>query len=101
MHFLGQAHVLDEELRLARADGFAVLGVGVGERLVACCLPRLCEQDERRRVGGLEREREVEQDKRVWVEVNQQLEAVEYDPERDENRLADEVLGRAEKTGYR
>jgi hypothetical protein len=47
---------------------FSVLCIGVGVGLVAVCLPGLGEQDERGRVGRLEAECEVEQNKRVEVE---------------------------------
>ena len=45
----------------------AMLGVGLGERLVTIGLTGLCQQDERSGVGRLEGESEVEQNERVDV----------------------------------
>ena len=63
------------ELRVPLVDHVAV-------HLVAVGLARLREQDQRRGVGGLRREDEVEQDERVRVPVVDQRHRVEDDPER-------------------
>src|SRR2546422_5843049 len=74
-------------------------GVGIGVSLVAVDLTRLREQDQRRGVSGLSREGEVEQDERVLVEVDEDLEGVEDDPDDDDDALAEDVLRRPEETG--
>ena len=50
-------------------EGFPMLCVGIGVRLVAVCLSCLCKQDEWGSIGGLETESEIEQDKRVDIEL--------------------------------
>jgi hypothetical protein len=67
--------------------------------LVAVCLAGLGEEDQRRRVGGLEREREVEKDERVRIPAPRERERVEDHPRDDDDRLPDDVLRRAEETG--
>ena len=76
---LGQRRVLVEQpvqqldsfarqllpIEALRRDGLPVLGVGLGMRLVAIRLPGLGEQDQRGGIGGLEAERQVEQDERI------------------------------------
>ena len=80
---LGQRCVLlkhvDEEARLLLhlrltllvdlMQFLAVLGVGDAVRLVAVGLARLGEQDQRRRIGRLSRECEIEEDERIDVEL--------------------------------
>jgi len=65
--------------------------------LVAIGLPCLGEQDQRRRVGGLGRERKVEQDERVRIPLEGDRQRVERDPDQDDDRLAEDVLRRAEE----
>ena len=52
-------------------DRLPVPRISIGERLVPICLPRLREQDQRRRVRRLEAEREVQEDKRIEIEPRQ------------------------------
>src|SRR5207237_6772531 len=75
-----------------------VLGVRLRVDLVAVGLAGLREQDQRRRICRLGREREVEEDERVLVEVNEDRVAVEDDPEDDDERLGRDVLRRPEET---
>src|SRR5207244_5205915 len=77
----------------------AVLRVRLGQHLVPVGLARLREQDQRRSVGGLRREREVEQDERVLVEVDEDRVPVEDDPENDEACLGGDVSRRPEDPG--
>src|SRR4051794_31255341 len=66
--------------------------------LVAVRLTGLREENQRSGVGGLRGEGEVQQDERVRVErLEQELAGVQRDPERDEDRLADDEPGRAEE----
>jgi len=71
-------------------DQVAVLLVAVG-------LTRLREQDQRRRVRGLRREDEVQEDERFRVPVVDERDRVERDPQRDDDRLADDVARRPEE----
>jgi hypothetical protein len=70
---------------------------GRGPLLVAVGLARRREQDQRRRVGGLEREGEVEEDERVRIPLQADPDRVQDDPDDDDDRLADDVLGGAEE----
>ena len=72
-------------------------GVGIGVRLVAIGLPRLRQQDQRCGVRGLQAEREIQEDERVEVEVDQP-DHVRQDPHADEDRLPDEEGRRPEET---
>src|SRR6185295_6594353 len=56
------------------------------------------QQDEGRRVGRLEAERQVEEDERVAVEMEEAPD-VEDDPDSDNHALCDEKSRRAEETG--
>jgi hypothetical protein len=60
-------------------------------------LSGLREQDQRRCIGRLSGEREVEQDERVRVPAEAEGERVERDPSHNDERLADDVLRRAEE----
>lgn len=51
-------------------EGLAVLGIGIGVGFVAVGLTGLREQDQRRGIGGLETEREIEQDEGIQVECD-------------------------------
>jgi hypothetical protein len=75
---------------------FAVLRVRLGEDLLPVRLPRLGEQDERRRVRGLQAEGEVEQDEGVDVEVRHPG-GVAHHPDRHHDRLADQERRRTEE----
>ena len=84
-----------------------VLGVGERARVhlavaldlgaVAVGLAVLREQDQRRRVRGLRREREVQQDERIRVPAQRPGAGVERDPQEDEDRLRGEVAAGAEE----
>ena len=69
----------------------------VAVELVAIRLTRLREQDQRRGVRGLRREDQVEQDEGSGVPVPHERGRVQCDPERDDNRLPDDVPRRAEE----
>jgi hypothetical protein len=99
LDLLGQPAVGLEQLRLTMRDVFAVPCVGLGAGLVAVGLPRLREQDQRRGVGGLGREREVQQDERVRVPAQRDRGRVDRDPRDDEDGLPEDVVRRPEETG--
>jgi hypothetical protein len=82
-------------------QGLPVFGVCVGVHLVALRLARLRQEDQWRRVRGLRRERQVEQDERVLVEVDEDLESVEHDLRHHHDGLRDDVPGRTEETSDR
>ena len=56
-------------------------------------LPVLRQQDQRRGVGGLGGERQVEQDERVGVPAQSDGEDVQRDPDDDDDRLDEEAGG--------
>src|SRR5437667_201149 len=60
-------------------------------------LARLRQQDKRRRVGGLRRKGEVEEDERVRIPVRHDRDGVERDPGDDDERLPDNVSRRSEE----
>ena len=68
------------------------LGEAPGVVLVAVGLARLGEQDQWRRVRGLRRERQVQQDERVRVPAQAERDGVDDDPGRDEHGLPDDEL---------
>ncbi len=87
-------------LRLRRALEPAVaLLDSVGVELVAVSLPRLGEEDQRRRIGGLEREEQVQGDERIDVpgEPEMQLGRVHHHPRDDGDGLPEDVLRRTEE----
>ena len=65
--------------------------------LVPLGLARLGQQDQRRRIGRLGREGEIQKDERIRVPVLDQRNRVECDPEDDGDRLSDDVLRRPEE----
>lgn len=74
---LGELGVLVKELehlpRLLMSglrDRFPVLAVSFRDGLVAICLASLRQQDQRRGVGGLQTEREIEEDEGNWSPPN-------------------------------
>jgi hypothetical protein len=81
-------------------DVLAMLGVRVGVCLVAIGLPRLGKQDQRRGVGGLQAEGQVEQDERVEIEADE-TDGVGEDPGANDQRLADQKLRRTEEARER
>jgi len=76
--------LLSLEARLG--ERFPVLRVRVREGLVAVGLPGLSEQDERRCVGGLQAEGEVQEDEGVDVEAGE-TDGIDGDPEGHHDRL--------------
>jgi hypothetical protein len=92
-----QLAILLQQRELGLTQLLAVAGIRLRERLVALRLTGLRQQDQRRRVGRLHREQQIQQDVRVRVEVDEQFVAVEEDPGDHQQRLADEVLGGAEE----
>src|SRR6516164_2328815 len=75
-----------------------VLRVGKAVGLVAVGLAGLSEQDQRRRISGLEREREIEQDERIDVELCP-TGHVNHDPEADNDGLGDKEGRSTEEAG--
>src|SRR5207247_4528306 len=90
LHPLGQLLVLFRQLGVRRQQRLELVGLALdrlhaglalaccllavllpllGRDLVAIRLPRLREQDQRRGIGGLRREREVEEDEGIGVPV--------------------------------
>src|SRR5262245_14372163 len=67
-------------LRACGSEGLAVLDVGFGVDLIAVGLPRLRQQDERRRIGRLRAEGQVQQNKRIQVKLRHSSH-VEGDPD--------------------
>ena len=93
---LGQGLVLDQHLRLTGLELGDALGLGLAvglqgfvAHLVAVGLTCLSQQDQRRGVGGLQREGEVQRDERVLVPGDRvgDGQRVEQDPEDDDARL--------------
>src|SRR5208282_4531337 len=72
--------------------------VGARIHLIAVGLASLGEQDQRRRIGRLQRKGEVEQDERIDVELRP-ARHIDPDPYADDDRLADEKGRRAEEAG--
>ena len=75
-----------------------MLGVGEARHLVAVGLTGLRQQNQRRGIGGLGREGEVEQNERIDVELGP-AGGVDPDPQRDDKRLRDQECRRAEEAG--
>jgi hypothetical protein len=78
-----------------RSQFFTMAGVGFGVGLVTIGLPGLGQQDQRRRIGCLQAEGEVEQNERIQIEAGK-AHAVGEDPERDDECLGDQEMGRTE-----
>src|SRR5437764_1034055 len=95
---LRQLGVLAKQLGLRIRQLLAVPRRRLLVGLVTVGLPRLCEQDQRRRVRGLGREREVEQDERIRIPVCYESHGVDRDPDDDDDRLPDDVLRCPEET---
>ena len=75
-----------------------MLGVGEARHLVAVGLTGLRQQNQRRGIGGLGREGEIEQNEGVDVELGP-ADGVDQDPQRDDDRLRDQERRRAEEAG--
>ena len=81
-------------------DRLAMGGVRFRIRFITIRLAGLREQDERRGVGGLQTEGEIEKDERVDIETDG-ARGVQNDPGGDDDGLGDEESRRAEKAGER
>src|SRR4051794_9967577 len=90
---------LDRRLALLHTTReFLVVGLGpLAGLLVPFRLAGLCEQDQRSRIGGLGREREVQEDERVRVPAQADGDRVDRDPQSNHDCLGDDVLRRAEE----
>ena len=75
---------------------FAMLRVGEARHLVAVGLTGLRQQDQRRGIGGLGREGEIEQNEGIDVELGP-ARGVDPDPQRDDEGLRDKEGRRAEE----
>ena len=83
-----------------RRERFAMLGVGVGVRLVPIGLARLCQQNERSGVGSLQTEREVKENE--WINVKMRdADDVQNNPNCDDDGLRNQEDRRAEEAGER
>ena len=92
--FGGQGHALF----VRRGEVFPMLRVGIGMGLVAVRLPGLRQQNEGRGIGGLETEREIEEDEGINVELGE-AENIQADPDDDDGRLPHQKKRGAKKTG--
>ena len=81
--------------RIDAARGAVLLGL----HAVAVGLPVLGQQDQRRGVGGLGGERQVEQDERVGVPAQLDRDHVQRDPDDHDDRLDGEEAAGAEEPG--
>jgi len=79
-------------------DGFAMLRIGVSMRFVAVGLAGLREEDERRGIGRLQTEREVEEDKGIDIEMDD-ADDVKNNPNRHDEGLPNKEDGRAKEAG--
>jgi hypothetical protein len=66
--------------------------------LIAIRLTRLCEQNERRGIGSLKTEGEIQEDERIEIEFENTGD-VQSDPQKDHQRLSHEKERRSKKTG--
>ena len=80
--------------------GFTVLGIGIGLHLVPVRLSCLGKQDERRGIGGLKTEGEIEQDKRINIESGESC-SIDPNPKGNHYRLGDKKNRGSEKSGKR
>jgi hypothetical protein len=90
-------HLPREELRVGERAGVHP-AVTLGLSALAIGLAVLRQQDQGRRVRGLGREREVEQDERIRVPAQRYRGDIEDDPNDDEAGLKCELTTRTEKT---
>src|SRR5581483_5552267 len=89
---LGQLGILLEQHQRILSQLLTVLGIRVGPHLVTLRLAGLGQQDERRRIRGLQAERQVEQDERIGIEADEEREAIANDPEDHQHSLTDQIL---------
>jgi hypothetical protein len=83
-------------LGIGLCQRFTVLRIGIGLRLVAGGLTGLCQQNQRRGVGRLQAESEVQQDERVNVEGGH-AKHVQADPQQHNQSLRAEKHRRTEE----
>ena len=76
-------------------ERFAMLSISVGVGLVAIGLPRLCQQDHGGGISRLKAEREVQEDERLHIKM-ENPECVQKDPHCDGQGLSHEDNRRAE-----
>src|SRR5262249_37824659 len=79
--------------------GVALIGEVRGH-LVPLGLARLSEEDQRRGIRSLGGERKVQEDERVRIPMPHDGDGVDDDPDDNDDRLADDVLRRAEEPRY-
>ena len=89
------------EVALALDVGVVVLLDGGIAELVAVGLAGLGEEDQRRRVGRLGREREVQQDERIRIPSEADRGGVDRDPQDDQDGLSDDEPGVPKKRAKR
>ena len=79
-------------------EGLPVLRIRFRMRFVTIRLSRLRKKNEGRGVSGLETERQVQKDERVYVEMRK-AGGIDPDPRRYDDGLRDQENGSSEKTG--
>jgi hypothetical protein len=102
-HFQKQARLLNRHrlpLLAGAVEIFPVLGVGQGMGFVPVGLACLGQKDERRCVGRLQAEGQIEKYERVDVE-REDSKRIHENPDGDHDRLADQKYRRPEKTRER
>jgi len=73
------------------------LVVMLGALAIDILLPILAHHDERRRIGGLKRERQIKQDERIGIPLLDVGRDVESDPEKQDKALDDDEVPRAHR----
>src|SRR5207245_5168286 len=117
-HLLGELLVLSRQIRIGCEQLLELVRLGLQRRdpcggvalhvivpllgrhrgdFVPLGLPSLREEDQRRRVGGLRGEGEIQQDEWIRIPVGADRDGVERDPDDHDDRLPDDVLRRAEE----
>src|SRR5258708_5780687 len=75
-----------------------MLGIGDGVHLIPVSLSRLRQENEWRRISGLQAECQIEQDEGIYVEIGE-AEDVDGDPDGHEDALANQKDRRSKKAG--
>ena len=88
----------DLSFRAFGGEGFPMPRIRIRVGLVAIGLPRLREQDQRRRVGGLKTERQVQENEGVEVKFDNPRN-IQTDPDHNKKRLRDEEERGAKEAG--
>ena len=102
-HLRELLHVLRRQILALRGrDGqvFPVLGIGLGVRLVPVGLAGLRQENQRRRIGRLETEGEIQEDEGIHVEARHPGD-VDDNPDPHHDRLGDKENRGAEKARKR